>query len=254
MGLTVEGRLGEALLTALARLAEDRGFGSFWFNVTGATREPAALLAALARATRVIDVGVGVVPLDRFPAASLTPALQHPDVDLSRTIVGIGCGQARHGQLKLVSEGIDLLRRGLPGCRVAVAALGPRMIALGQQRAGTLVLSMVTPTAADRLSPQIGDDTQIYLYHRVAAGLGAGHRLRAEMRAYAGWSDIDPDSRDLVGTVLTGVDDLRSDLAAYPAKWVPVLRPLVPDPASFQEYRQLLADLNTTDPRTAAGR
>jgi hypothetical protein len=253
MGLTVEGRLGEALLTALARLAEDQGFGSFWFNVTGATHEPAALLAAVARATRVIDVGVGVVPLDRFPAASLTPALQHPDVDLSRTIVGIGCGQARHGQLKLVSEGIDLLRSGLPGCRVAVAALGPRMIALGRQRAGTLVLSMVTPTAAERLSAQVGDDTEVYLYHRVAAGPGAGHRLRAEMRAYAGWSDIDPEDQDLVGTMLTGVDDLRSDLADYPAGWIPVLRPLVADPASFEEHRQLLSSLDATDPRTAIG-
>jgi hypothetical protein len=75
-GIGVHGALGAQATAELAMLAESCGYGSFWLNVVG--REPDVIESvrlAVAR-THDIEIGVGVFPLDLFPAEELGARLE----------------------------------------------------------------------------------------------------------------------------------------------------------------------------------
>jgi hypothetical protein len=63
---------------------------------------------------------------------------------MERVIVGVGSGGTQHGSLSMVEEGIRILRE-LAGCRVAVGALGPRMVQLAIDSADAVLLNWLTP-------------------------------------------------------------------------------------------------------------
>jgi alkanesulfonate monooxygenase SsuD/methylene tetrahydromethanopterin reductase-like flavin-dependent oxidoreductase (luciferase family) len=191
-GFGIAGALDHAIVKKLAAEAERAGFASFWANDTPGGDGLAALAAAAHETTR-IKLGVGVIPVDRTPAATIAKRLHELDLPQDRIIVGLGSGGLRSGAVAAVEEAATaLIQRS--GVRVYVGALGPRMCELGGRRADGLLLNWLTPGAAreaaalaraaaaraNRAHPAIA------AYVRVALPEGAS-RLRAEADRYAGF-------------------------------------------------------------------
>ncbi|TML12973.1 MAG: LLM class flavin-dependent oxidoreductase [Actinobacteria bacterium] len=256
-GIGVPSTLGPEVIGILAALAEQSGYQSFWFNCVAPDADPAALLdAALAR-TEGIDIGVGVIPLDRYPSAALAARLERGRADDSRVVLGVGSGAGRRGALKRVSDGIVQLRGALPRARIAVGGKGPRMVALAAEVADALLFSMLRPDEAQVVMRPLhaagGRAVSTYAYHRVALDPDARDRVHREMVSHGVWpADARSSSeRDLLGTVLpsrSGARDLvDADLAAYPDNWLPVLRPLPSQPSELDEWRDLFRLLAPRD-------
>ena len=248
-GIGVPGALGPEAIGSLATLAEQSGYQSFWFNCVAPDADPAALLdVALAR-TESIEIGVGVIPLDGYPPASLAASLHGGRADDSRVVLGVGSGATRRGALARVSDGIARLRGAVPQARIAVGGKGPRMVALGAEAADALLFSMLRPDEAQVVTRPVhavgGRSPSPYTYHRVALDPGAADRVHKEMVSHGAWSagaDM-PSGHDLLGTVLPSRSDTRNlvgaDLAAFPDDWLPVLRPLPSQPSELDEWRDL---------------
>lgn len=191
-GLGIAGSLDHGIVEQVARATEQAGFGSFWANDTPGG-EGLAALAAAARVTDSIDLGVGVIPVDRTSPEQIAARLHELGLPLGRVILGIGSGGARTGTIELVREAVEALKRLVP-VRVYVGALGPRMTRLGAEVADGLLLSWLTPDAAragDELAraaaEQAGRPTPtVATYLRVSLPEGLG-RLTEEANRYAGY-------------------------------------------------------------------
>jgi alkanesulfonate monooxygenase SsuD/methylene tetrahydromethanopterin reductase-like flavin-dependent oxidoreductase (luciferase family) len=87
-GIGVPGALGPQAIGILAALAEESGYGSFWFNCVAPEADPASLMEAALARTVSIDIGVGVIPLGGYPSAALAASLRGSRVDDSRVVLG----------------------------------------------------------------------------------------------------------------------------------------------------------------------
>jgi hypothetical protein len=244
-GIGVPGALGPDGIGRLAASAERSGYQSFWFNCVAPDADPAALLDAALVATERIDIGVGVIPLNGYPAPTLASRLRGSRSDDPRVVLGVGSGAGRRGSLKRVSDGIAQLRDAVPRARLAVGAKGPQMVALAAQAADALLFSMFRPEEAHAITRDVPQVKALYTYHRVALDPGARDRVHREMTSHGAWpQDADPpNGHDLLGTVLASrdgaLDVVNADLAAYPDEWLPVLRPLPSRPGDVDEWRDL---------------
>ena len=254
-GIGVPGALGPDAIGALAALAEQSGYQSFWFNCVAPDADPAALLDAALASTEGIDIGVGVILLDGYPPETLAASLRGGRADDARVVLGVGSGGARRGALARVSDGIARLRGALPRARIAIGAKRPRMVALGAEVADGLLFSMLSRDEAQVVARQLhaaGERAASYTYHRVALDPGARDRVHREMVSHGAWpaGGAMPSGHDLLGTVLPSRSDVRNlvaaDLAAFPGNWRPVLRPLPSQPSALDEWRDLFQLLAPT--------
>jgi alkanesulfonate monooxygenase SsuD/methylene tetrahydromethanopterin reductase-like flavin-dependent oxidoreductase (luciferase family) len=145
-GLGIAGSLDHRIVRRVAAAVEQAGYSSFWANDTPGG-EGLASLAAAARVTDSIDLGVGVIPVDRTSADQIAARLVELGLPLGRVIVGAGSGGAKSGTVELVRDAVEALKRLVP-VRVYVGALGPRMTRLGGELADGLLLSWLTPDVA----------------------------------------------------------------------------------------------------------
>jgi alkanesulfonate monooxygenase SsuD/methylene tetrahydromethanopterin reductase-like flavin-dependent oxidoreductase (luciferase family) len=251
-GVGVPSWFGSGGVAELASVAERVGYASFWFNCAGPDAAPAVLLEAALGATDRITIGVGVVPLDAYPSAGLASELVARSCDTERVIFGVGAGAERARSLGLVREGLVTLQDVLPRVRLSVGTSSPRMIALAAELADAVLLSMTPLTKVDAIEAGLdgaapsGRDISVDRYHRVSVGRGAADRVAAEMIAYRLWpaDRVRPTPSQLLGTAVTAIEtadvEVRDALAAWPAKWRHVLRPLPSDPRDIGETRDLL--------------
>ena len=135
------------LIAPLAEAAEKAGYSTFWVNDTPGADGLQALRQAT-EATSAIRLGVGVIPLDRRPAEQIAGTVNSAAIPPERLIIGIGAGGAHAGSLALVEQGIVSLRQST-GCRVAIGALGMKMIELSGRIADGVILNWLTPQWAD---------------------------------------------------------------------------------------------------------
>jgi alkanesulfonate monooxygenase SsuD/methylene tetrahydromethanopterin reductase-like flavin-dependent oxidoreductase (luciferase family) len=145
-GLGIAGSLDHRIVERVAAAIEQSGYSSFWANDTPGG-EGLASLAAAARVTDSIDLGVGVIPVDRTAPETIASRLVELGLPLGRVIVGVGSGGAKTGSVELVRDAVAALKRLVP-VRVYVGALGPRMTRLGGEVADGLLLSWLTPESA----------------------------------------------------------------------------------------------------------
>lgn len=247
-GIGVPGALGAEAIGTLAELAEQLGYRSFWFNCVAPHADPTALLDTAMSRTNRVEIGIGVVPLNGYPAPALAAGFARGRADDPRVVIGVGSGSTRLGAIQRVRDGIGELRRALPNARVAVGGKGPRMVATGSELADALLFSMLTPDEAATITAGVDKrrpGAQTYNYHRVAIDPDAADRVRTEMVAHGVTPGRD-GAPDLLGTVLPARDAravLQADLAAYPADWLAVLRPLPPPPAALDDWREMFVAL-----------
>lgn len=127
----------------LAAAAEKSGFSTFWVNDTPGA-DGIEVLARASRVTSSIRLGVGVIPLDRRSPAAIVASIEGAGIDSARLIVGVGSGGVHRGSLALVRDGITELR-GRTASKIAIGALGPKMITLAGEIADAVVLNWLTP-------------------------------------------------------------------------------------------------------------
>jgi alkanesulfonate monooxygenase SsuD/methylene tetrahydromethanopterin reductase-like flavin-dependent oxidoreductase (luciferase family) len=193
-GIAVFAGISPDVIRACARETASLGYGSFWVNHPPAT-DGLAALAVAAPESRRLDLGVGVIPLHNRGPRSIADGVRAHALPIERLLLGIG--SAGPGALRRVRDGAAELRA--LGCRIVVAALGPKMCRLGGEVADGVLLNWVTPAHARRSAQWVRDGAaarrplpaegvdrppRIMAYVRVAIGRAARDRLRGEAARY----------------------------------------------------------------------
>lgn len=140
-GFGVAGALPHDIVRELAPAAEAAGYHTFWVNDTP-NGDGLASLRAAAEATDSIHLGIGVIPLDRQPAATIARRVEELGLPQDRLLLGIGSGNPKGG-LQRVWDGARELQ-SLEAV-IIVGALGPKMCALAGGGSDGVLLNWLTP-------------------------------------------------------------------------------------------------------------
>jgi alkanesulfonate monooxygenase SsuD/methylene tetrahydromethanopterin reductase-like flavin-dependent oxidoreductase (luciferase family) len=190
-GLGITAGLDAGLARDLAVRCEQLGYHSLWSNDEPAT-PGLEMLAHFAAAAPQLELGVGVLPLDRHQPVQIAAEIARLGLEPAKLWIGVGSGQLRT-PIHLVERAVAELRELLPErTRIVLAAMRPRMCHLGGAIADAVLLNWMLPAhaAQARRWVQQGADHAgrvapvLASYVRVAVGAGAGQRLRNEERRY----------------------------------------------------------------------
>jgi alkanesulfonate monooxygenase SsuD/methylene tetrahydromethanopterin reductase-like flavin-dependent oxidoreductase (luciferase family) len=190
-GLGITAGLDAGLARDLAVRCAQLGYHSLWSN-----DEPVApgleTLAHFAAAAPRLELGVGVLPLDRHQPVQIAAEIARFGLDPAKLWVGVGSGQLR-APIHLVQQAVAELRELLQeGTRIVVAAMRPRMCHLGGAIADGVLLNWMLPDQAAQARRWVHEGADqagraapvVASYVRVAVGAGARQRLRDEERCY----------------------------------------------------------------------
>lgn len=211
LAIGLPGALPAEAIRALAPRIEELGFRTLWLNDTP-DGDALAGLAVAAAATTSLQLGTGVIPVDRRPASDIAAHLGGLPVE--RLTIGIGAGGPKRA-LDRVAAAVNELR-GATAASIVVGALGPKMRALAVDSADGVLLNWLTPTAAAEARADAGGSRTI-LYVRAIADANALPQLQAEASRY----DSSPSyAANLARIGARAIDctiagDLGSGIAAY---------------------------------------
>lgn len=249
-GFGVAGALDHSVVATLAKAVEELGYASFWANDTPGG-EGLAALAAAARVTSRIDLGVGVIPVDRSTTDDIAQRIVELELPVNRLLAGIGAGGAQTGTIDLVHAAIEGLRS--TGAKVYVGALGPRMCELAARAADGVLLNWLTPEAAAesanlirRVAAEAGRPAPtVAAYVRTALASGTG-QLDIEAGRYGSYPQYAAHfARMGVAAIETAVAGDPAEVAAGLARFDDVVdhvvvRAIVAS-ESVEEYLELLS-------------
>ena len=146
-GLGITAGLDPALARDLAVRCEDLGYHSLWSN-----DEPASpglqMLAHFAAGAPQLELGVGVLPVDRHEPAHIASEISRLGLDPAKLWIGVGSGQLR-APMDRMRRAVSELRDLLPDTtRIVLAAMRPRLCALGGAIADAVLLNWMLPAQA----------------------------------------------------------------------------------------------------------
>jgi alkanesulfonate monooxygenase SsuD/methylene tetrahydromethanopterin reductase-like flavin-dependent oxidoreductase (luciferase family) len=238
-GLGVAAGLEPRVARDFAARCEDLGYHSLWSN-----DEPTAsgleTLAQFAATARRLELGVGVLPLDRHPPVRIAAEVARLELDPAKLWIGIGSGQLTN-PTEAMQAAVAELRRLLPGtARIVVAAMRPRMCRIGGAVADAILLNWMLPAqaaVARRWVHQGADDAgraapPLASYIRVAVGSGSQQRLRSEEDHYRNINEAHRRHFEAmnaplgsIGVAASGRPDVLKALAPYHATLdLPIVR------------------------------
>jgi alkanesulfonate monooxygenase SsuD/methylene tetrahydromethanopterin reductase-like flavin-dependent oxidoreductase (luciferase family) len=189
-GFGVTAGLDPEVATPLATRCEELGYGSLWSN-----DHPQALgletLAAFAEGSDDLDLGVAVMALDRHDPIEINSAIERLGLDRDRLWLGVGAGFDRKPLTKMRRVEPEL-RDIIPGVRLVLAAMGPKMCALGGASYDGVFFNWMSPEFARgarenvlRGAEETGREAPpIFGYVRTAVGDDAPKRLAKEESFY----------------------------------------------------------------------
>jgi alkanesulfonate monooxygenase SsuD/methylene tetrahydromethanopterin reductase-like flavin-dependent oxidoreductase (luciferase family) len=190
-GLGITAGLDPRVARDLAVRCDHLGYHSLWSN-----DEPASpgleMLAQFAAGAPQLELGVGVLPIDRHQPAHIAAEINRLGLDPARLWIGVGSGQLRT-PIDIMRRAVAELRDLLPDrTRIVVAAMRPRMCHLGGAIADGVLLNWMPPAQAVRARRwvQQGADEAgragpiVASYVRVAVGPTSRQRLRDEESRY----------------------------------------------------------------------
>jgi len=231
--------LGPEVAGALAARCQELGYESVWSN-----DHPGAkgleTLAVFGEAAPELDLGVGVIAIDRTPPEQIAADLQRTGLDPARLWLGVGSGFSKK-PLTAMREALPALREALPGVRLVLAAMGPRMCALAGAKYEGAFFNWMTPDFAagarehvEAGAAEAGRETPpVFGYVRTAVGPDAAERLAKEESFYR---DLHKGYRDhfdrlgepagSVGVAAPNATAAQDALAAYAALDTIVVRGL----------------------------
>ncbi|MDX6589473.1 MAG: hypothetical protein QOI84_747, partial [Solirubrobacterales bacterium] len=174
----------------LAARCAELGYESLWSN-----DHPGAkgleTLAEFAAAAPESDLGVGVIALDRTPPDEIAADIERLGIDPARLWLGVGAGFSDK-PLTRMRESLPELREKLPGVRLVLAAMGPKMCALAGSSYDGAFFNWMTPdfAAGKRELVEAGaaesrhETPTVMGYVRTAVGPDAAARLLEEETNY----------------------------------------------------------------------
>jgi alkanesulfonate monooxygenase SsuD/methylene tetrahydromethanopterin reductase-like flavin-dependent oxidoreductase (luciferase family) len=238
-GFGVAAGLDPEVARPLAERCAERGYDSMWSN-----DHPGAkgleTLAEFGAAAPGVDLGVAVIALDRTPPETIAADVKRLGLDPSRLWLGVGAGFSEK-PLTRMRESLPELREKLPGVRLVLAAMGPKMCALAGAEFDGAFFNWMTPEFAAGAREKVeagaheaGRDTPpIFGYVRTAVGPDAAERLAKEESFYR---DLHNGYRNhfarleepegTVGVATADAAETQSALAAYTALDTIVVRGL----------------------------
>ncbi len=238
-GFGVAAGLDPDVARPLAERCAELGYGSMWSN-----DHPGAkgleTLAEFGAAAPQLDLGVAVIALDRTPPGTIAADIERLGLDPSRLWLGVGAGFSEK-PLTRMRESLPDLREKLPGVRLVLAAMGPKMCALAGAEFDGVFFNWMTPefAAGARTKVEAGAEEAsrptppVFGYVRTAVGPDAAERLAKEESFYrdlhAGYRnhfDRLAEPEGTVGVAATDSDAAQKALAAHTALDTIVVRGL----------------------------
>ncbi|HEX6577871.1 MAG TPA: LLM class flavin-dependent oxidoreductase [Jiangellaceae bacterium] len=195
-GLGITAGLPPGLAHDLAVRSAQLGYHSLWSN-----DEPGAsglkTLADFAAAPPRLELGVGVLPLDRHQPAGIAAEIARLGLDPARLWIGIGSGRLP-APIDTVQQAVTELRQLLGNeVRIVLAAMRPQLCRVGGMIADGVLLNWMLPAQAARARRWVHEGAVeagrtppvVASYVRVAVGPGSAQRLRAEESYYRNIND-----------------------------------------------------------------
>jgi alkanesulfonate monooxygenase SsuD/methylene tetrahydromethanopterin reductase-like flavin-dependent oxidoreductase (luciferase family) len=238
-GFGVAAGLDPAVARPLAERCAELGYSSMWSN-----DHPGAkgleTLAEFGAAAPGLDLGVAVIALDRTPPETIAADIERLNLDPARLWLGVGAGFSEK-PLTRMRESLTDLREKLPGVRLVLAAMGPKMCALAGAEFDGVFFNWMTPefAAGARAKVEAGandagrETPPVFGYVRTAVGPDAPERLAKEESFYR---DLHPGYRNhfdrlaepegTVGVAAPDAAATQRSLAAYTALDTVVVRGL----------------------------
>jgi alkanesulfonate monooxygenase SsuD/methylene tetrahydromethanopterin reductase-like flavin-dependent oxidoreductase (luciferase family) len=237
-GFGVAGGLDPEVATPLAARCQELGYASVWSNDTP-IGHGIDTLAEFARGAERIDLGV-TLALDRHPPEAIAADLERTGLDRDRLWLAVGAGIGGR-PLTRMREALSPLREALPGVRLALAAMGPKMCRLAGAEWDGVFFNWVTPefAASSRELVEAGageagrEPPPVLGYVRTAVGTDAEERLAKEESFYR---DLHKGYRDhfdrlgepegTVGVAAENAGEAQTELSRYRALDTTVVRAL----------------------------
>jgi alkanesulfonate monooxygenase SsuD/methylene tetrahydromethanopterin reductase-like flavin-dependent oxidoreductase (luciferase family) len=212
----------------LAARCAELGYDSIWSNDHPGAKG-LATLAEFAAAAPEIELGVAVIALDRTPPEQIAADIREFDIDPAKLWLGVGAGFTKKPLTKM-REALPELRERLPGVKLVLAAMGPKMCELGGSDYDGVFFNWMTPgfAAGAREKVEAGAASNgrptppVFGYVRTAVGPDAADRLAKEESFYR---DLHKGYRDhfdrlaepegTVGVAAPDSDDAQHQLSAY---------------------------------------
>jgi alkanesulfonate monooxygenase SsuD/methylene tetrahydromethanopterin reductase-like flavin-dependent oxidoreductase (luciferase family) len=238
-GFGVAAGLDPEVARPLAARCAELGYDSLWSN-----DHPGAkgleTLAEFAAAAPEVDLGVAVIALDRTPPQEIAADIERVGIDPAKLWLGVGAGFSKK-PLTRMRESLPELREQLPGVRLVLAAMGPKMSALAGAEFDGVFFNWMTPEFAARARNQVEagaseagrERPPVFGYVRTAVGADATERLAKEESFYrdlhAGYRNHfnrlgEPEGT--VGVAAANADTAQKLLASYTALDTVVVRGL----------------------------
>jgi alkanesulfonate monooxygenase SsuD/methylene tetrahydromethanopterin reductase-like flavin-dependent oxidoreductase (luciferase family) len=238
-GFGVAAGLPAEVARPLAARCAELGYDSMWSNDHPGAKglETAAEFAAGAPE---VELGIAVIAIDRTPPERIAADLAASGVDPARLWLGVGAGFSKK-PLTAMREALLELRERLPGVKLVLAAMGPKMCALAGSSYDGVFFNWMTPefAAGARQHVEAGaaeagrEAPPVFGYVRTAVGPDAAERLAKEESFYR---DLHKGYRDhfdrlgepegTVGVAAPDRDEVQVQLDAYTALDTIVVRGL----------------------------
>jgi hypothetical protein len=197
-------------------------------------------LKVFADAAPGLELGVAVMALDRHEPEQIDSHIERLGLARDRLLLGVGAGFGKK-PLTAMREALPELRERIPGVRLVLAAMGPKMCRLAGSDYDGAFFNWMTPDFAASARENVeagasgsGRDTPPVLgYVRTAVGADAAERLAKEESFYRDLHDGYRNHFDrlgepqgTVGVAAADRDEAQGQLGCYDALDVTVVRGL----------------------------
>ena len=249
-GFGVTAGLDPEIASPLAGRCQELGYSSMWSN-----DHPGAkgleTLAEYARGADRIDLGVAVIALDRQSPDEIAADIDRLGLDRERLWLGLGAGFTKK-PLTEMREALPGLLEALPGVRLVLAAMGPKMSAFGGAAWDGVFFNWMTPEFAAQArewveggASEAGREAPpTFGYVRTAVGSNAEERLakdesfyRDMHQGYRRHFDRQDAPEGTVGVAAENAGEAQEELSRYRALDTTMVRALAS--ATFEDMSAL---------------
>lgn len=197
-------------------------------------------LAEFARGADRIDLGVGVIAIDRHEPSEIAADIDRLELDRERLWLGAGAGFSEK-PLTAMREALPRLREALPGVRIVLAAMGPKMCEFAGSEWDGVFFNWMSAGFAAQARERVeagaqaaGRETPTVIgYVRTAVSDDAAERLAKEESFYRDLHDgyrkhFDRlgEPEGTVGVAAADTDEAQTGLAEFEALDLAVVRGL----------------------------
>jgi alkanesulfonate monooxygenase SsuD/methylene tetrahydromethanopterin reductase-like flavin-dependent oxidoreductase (luciferase family) len=249
-GFGVTAGLDPEIASPLAARCQELDYSSMWSNDHPGARG-LETLADYAKGADRIDLGVAVIALDRQSPEEIASDLERLGIDRTRLWLGLGAGFTEK-PVTTMREALPPLRQALPGVRLILAAMGPKMCALGGAEWDGVFFNWITPEYAAQARQWVEEGAgeagreapPVFGYVRTAVGADAEERLakdesfyRDMHQGYRKHFDRLGAPEGTVGVAAEDAGDAQEQLSRYRALDTVVVRALAS--ATFEDMSAL---------------